>query len=267
MPSDSRRPFAVVTGASSGIGYELARQFAQHGYDLLIASEQSRIHDAARALEEFNVSVDTVQADLATPDGNEKLYDRIRQEGRPLAAIAINAGVGVSGDFSRDTSLEDELNLIRLNVISPVYLSKLVLKDMLQRGDGKILFTSSIAGTMPAPFEAVYGASKAFLTSFAQAIRNELKDSPVTITVLMPGATETEFFERAGMQDTKLGTSEKDDPAEVAKDGFEALMAGKDHVVAGSFKNKIQAAAGHTLPDPTVAEMHRKQSEPGSANR
>ena len=120
---------------------------------------------------------------------------------------------------------------------------------------------------MPAPFEAVYGASKAFLTSFAQAIRNELKDSPVTITVLMPGATETEFFHRAGMDDTKIGASEKDDPAEVAKDGFEALMAGKDHVVAGSFKNKIQAAAGHLLPDPVIAGMHRKQSEPGSGEK
>ena len=145
-----------------------------------------------------------------------------------------------------------------------MHLAKRVLKEMVARGQGRILFTSSIAGTMPSPFEAVYGASKAFLTSFAQAIRNELKDTGVTITTLMPGVTETNFFERAGMQDTKLGTSEKDDAAEVAKQGFEALMAGKDHVVAGSFKNKLQAAAAHILPDPTVANMHRKMSEPGS---
>jgi len=265
--NESTRPFAVVTGASSGIGYELARQFAEHGYDLLICSDQSGIKDAEHALAEFDVVVASIQADLATYDGVEELYNRIREDGRPVAAIAINAGIGVSGDFSLGTDLEDELNLIQLNVVSPVHLAKRVLKDMVREGSGRILFTSSIAGTMPTPFYAVYGASKAFLTSFAQAIRNELKEQPVTITVLMPGATETEFFERAGMEDTKLGVSEKDDPAQVAKEGFEALMAGKDHVVAGSFKNKLQAAAGHVLPDTLVASMHRKQSEPGSANK
>lgn len=261
------KPLAVVTGASSGIGYELARQFAQHGYDLLICSEHAGIKDAEQALTEFDVIVESLQADLSTYEGVEELYRRIQQDGRAVAALAINAGIGVSGDFARDTDLEDELRLIHLNIVSPVHLAKRVLKDMLREGRGRILFTSSIAGTMPTPFYAVYGASKAFLTSFAQAVRNELKDQPVTITVLMPGATETEFFERAGMEDTKLGASEKDDPAQVAKDGFEALMAGKDHVVAGSFKNKLQAAAGHVLPDPVMANMHRKESEPGSANR
>jgi len=263
----TNRPFAVVTGASSGIGYELARQFAEHGYDLLITSQHEHINDAERAItSEFPVDVSSVQADLAAPDGVEQLYRKIQECGRPVEAIAINAGVGVSGDFANETDLDDELNLIRLNVIAPVHLAKLVIKDMLRLSKGKVLFTSSIAGTMPAPFLAVYGASKAFLTSFGQAIRNELKDSGVTVTVLMPGATETEFFHRAGMEDTKIGASEnKDDPAEVAKDGFEALMAGKDHVVAGSFKNKIQAAAGHVLPDPLMAGMHRKQSEPGTA--
>jgi len=265
--NESTRPLAVVTGASSGIGYELARQFAQNGYDLLIVSATEHITDAERTLADLGVSVRSVQADLATYDGVEQLYHAIQSDGRPLRAIAINAGVGVGGDFTRDTELRDELNLIQLNVVSPVHLAKRVLKDMLRQGDGRILFTSSIAGAMPAPFEAVYGASKAFLTSFAQALRNELKDTPITITVLMPGATETEFFHRAGLDDTKIGVSEKDDPAEVAKQGFEALMAGKDHVVAGSFKNKVQAAAGHILPDPTVAELHRKQSEPGSARR
>lgn len=263
--NNSVRPFAVVTGASSGIGYELAREFAEHGYDLLIVSEHERIADAARSLEGLGVLVESMQADLANYDGVEELYKKIETSGRELDAIAINAGVGVSGDFARTTELDDELNLIQLNVICPVHLTKRVVRNMLQQGRGKILFTSSIAGTMPAPFLAVYGASKAFLTSFAQALRNELKDTGVSITVLMPGATETEFFERAGMEDTKIGASEKDDPAEVAKEGFEALMAGKDHVVAGSFKNKLQAVAGHILPDPTMAEMHRKQAEPGSA--
>jgi uncharacterized protein len=267
MNNSSTRLLAVVTGASSGIGYELAKQFAQNGFDLLITSQSERINDAARSLQSEGVDVESVQADLASYDGVEKLYETIRSSGRPIDSIAINAGVGVGGDFSRDTDLQAELNLINLNVVSPVHLTKRVVKDMRERGNGRILFTSSIAGTMPAPFEAVYGASKAFLTSFAQAIRNELKDTGVTITVLMPGATETDFFHRAGLDDTKLGVSEKDDPAEVAHEGFEALMAGKDHVVAGSFKNKLQAAAGHVMPDPAVAQMHRKQSEPGSANK
>lgn len=258
---------AVVTGASSGIGYELAKEFAKNGFDLMIASQSERLQDAAQSLESLGVHVDAVQADLATYDGVEKLCQAIQSSVRPVEAIAINAGVGVSGDFATSTSLEDELNLIRLNVISPVHLAKRVTKEMVARGRGRVLFTSSIAGTMPSPFEAVYGASKAFLTSFGQAIRNELKDTGVTVTVLMPGATETDFFHRAHMEDTKLGVSDKDDPAEVAHDGFEALMAGKDHVVAGSSKNKLQAAAGHALPDPMVAELHRKQSEPGSAKK
>lgn len=267
MENLSTRPLAVATGASSGIGLELAKQFAEHGFDLLIASSGPRINDAANELRQLAKEVNSIQVDLAEYDGVEELFNEIQSTGRPVDAIAINAGVGVSGDFTRDTELEDELNLIRLNVISPVHLTKRVAKDMVARGQGRILFTSSIAGTMPAPFEAVYGASKAFLSSFAQAIRNELKDTGVTVTALMPGATETDFFHRAGMEDTKLGVSEKDDPAEVAREGFEALMDGKDHVVAGSFKNKVQAAAGHVLPDPAMAEMHRRQSEPGSANK
>lgn len=245
--NESRRPFAVVTGASSGIGLELARQFARHGYDLLIAAQHSRIHEAARELSASGTQVDSLEADLATYGGVEKLWRRIQDEGRPLDAIAINAGIGVSGDFAMGTSLEDELRLISLNVIFTVHLAKRVLPVMLSEGRGKILFTTSIAGAMSSPFEAVYGASQAFLTSFAQAIRGELQNKPVSITVLMPGA------------------SEKDDPAVVAREGFEALMAGKDHVVAGSFRTRVQAPAGQVLPDPVVAGMHRGQSDPGSA--
>ena len=268
MQSTNVKPFAVVTGASSGIGLELARQFAQHGFDLLICSESGEIRSAEQELRSLGGDVQSVQANLATYEGVENLYAAIQASGRTLDSIAINAGVGVSGDFARQTSLEDELNLIALNVVSPVHLTKRVVKDMVARNHGRILFTSSIAGEMPSPFEAIYGASKAFLTSFAEAIRNELKDTGVTVTALMPGATETNFFHRAHMEDTKLGASNsKDDPAEVAKDGFEALMSGKDHVVAGSFKNKAQAAAANALPDQVVANMHRQMSEPGSAKK
>jgi short-subunit dehydrogenase len=267
MNAPANRTFAVVTGASSGIGYELARQFASNNFDLLIASNSAQIHEAAGSLQTFGTDVRSIEVNLAGYDGNEELYSAIRASGRDVDAIAINAGVGVSGDFTRGTNLEAELDLIGLNVNSPVHLTKRVARDMVAAGRGRILFTSSIAGTMPGPFYAVYGASKAFLTSFGQAIRNELKDTGVSVTILMPGPTDTDFFRRAGMEDTKVGADEKDDPAEVARQGFEALMAGKDHVIAGSALNKVQALAGHVLPDPVVAEMHRKQAEPGSAHR
>ncbi len=266
MSPTSTRPFAVVTGASSGIGYELAVQFAQHGFDLLVAAEDDAISSAAQRLSADGVQVRSLQADLATYEGVEKLYHGIRSTGRAPDAVAIKAGVGVAGPFA-SSDLGAHLNLLNLNVVSPVHLAYRVLQDMLARKSGRILFTSSIAATTPGPFESTYNASKAFLKSFAEAIRNELKDSGITITVLMPGATDTNFFHRAGAEDTKLGASEKDDPAEVAREGFEALMAGKDHVVAGSFKNKVQAMVSHVLPDTADAAVHRKQSEPGSAAR
>jgi len=262
MENTTRGSFAVVTGASSGIGLELAKQFAEHGFDLLIVADDPKIVQAASALKNYNVSVQDAQIDLAKPAGVDELYGEIRKAGRPVDAIALNAGVGAGGDFVRETALDADLNVIDLNVKSTVHLAKLVLKDMVRRGQGRVLFTSSIAATMPGTFNAVYNASKAFVQSFAQAIRNELKDTGVTITALMPGATDTNFFHRANMEDTKIGTSEKDDPADVAKTGFEALMAGEDHVVAGSFKNKVQATMAHVLPDTMTSEMHRKQAEP-----
>ncbi|MBV8833856.1 MAG: SDR family NAD(P)-dependent oxidoreductase [Acidobacteriaceae bacterium] len=266
MATSSTNQFAVITGASSGIGYELAKQFAQNGFDVLIASAGEGIRSAARDLEALGVKVQAVQADLATHEGVHELQSAIQSSGRPLDAIAINAGVGVSGRFV-ETDLAEELNMVDLNVTSTLHLAKFAVREMVQRGSGRILFTSSIAGTMPTPYETVYGATKAFVRSLSEGLREELKDTGVTVTALMPGATETNFFHRAGADDTKLGASEKDDPAEVAKEGFEAMMAGKDHVVAGSFKNKMQAAAGYTLPDPLVAKAHAGQSAPGSANK
>ena len=267
MTNISSRPLAVVTGASSGIGYELAKQFAQNGFDLLIAAEDDKINQVAPDFAAWGAKVQVVQVDLATYDGVEKLYGEIQASNRPVEAIAINAGVGVGGDFARETDLRDELNLIQLNVVSTVHLAKRVVKDMVARNGGRMLFTSSIAALMPGAFEAVYAASKAFIQSFAEAIRNELKDTGVTVTALMPGPTDTNFFHRAGMDDTKAGAGKKDDAAQVAKQGFEALMAGKDAVLAGSPMNKIQGAVSKILPDPMVAEQHRKLAEPGSANK
>ena len=261
----SERQFAVVTGASSGIGYELAKVLAENGYDLLINAEDAELAEAETDLRQSGVEVIAVRADLAEPSGVEELYRRIGETGRPVDVIALNAGIGAGGAFVGDTELAKELKLVDLNVRSTVHLAKLVLSDMVARNSGRVLFTSSIASTMPGAFQAVYNASKSFVQSFALAIRNELKDTEVTITSLMPGPTETEFFERADMQDTKVGADEKDDAAEVARQGFEALMAGEAKVVAGSFKNKVQVAAGRVLPDGAKAEMHRNMAEPGSA--
>jgi uncharacterized protein len=266
MSSTESRPLAVVTGASSGIGFELARQFAEHGYDLIIAAEDDAIDTAARELSN-GTAVEAVKVDLATPDGVERLYARIREHGDQLEAVALNAGIGMGGDFARATDLDQELKLVDLNVRSTVHLAKRVVGDMARRGHGKVLFTSSIASTMPGAYQAVYNASKSFVQSFALALRNELKDTGVTITSLMPGPTETEFFERAQMMDTKIGASDsKDDPADVARDGFEALMAGKERVVSHSLSTKAQGRLSRLMPDSVKAEMHRKMAKPGSAD-
>jgi short-subunit dehydrogenase len=265
MTGPTGREFAVVTGASSGIGYELAKQFVQNGYDVLMAAEDEGIEQAATDLRRDGQNqVIAVRADLATYDGVEELYAAILQSGRPVDAIAINAGRGIGGDFTRETELQDELNVIDVNVTSTVHLAKRVLPDLVSRGAGKVLFTSSIASMMPGTYQAVYNASKSFVQSFAEALRNELKDTGVTVTSLMPGPTDTNFFHRAEMDDTRVGSSKKDDPAEVAEQGFKALMKGEEKVVAGSVMTKAQAAASKVMPDKVKAQMHRKMAEPGS---
>jgi uncharacterized protein len=265
MASTETRPLALVTGASSGIGFELAKQFADHGYDLVVAAEDEELAGAARELAARGVQVEPVKVDLGTAQGVDELYQHVIQAGRPLDAAALNAGIGSGGGFD-ETPLEQELQLVDLNVRSTVQLAKYVVRDMAGRGEGRILFTSSIASTMPGTFSAVYNASKSFVQSFALALREELGDRGVTVTSLMPGPTETEFFERAGMTDTKLGSSEKDDPADVARDGFEALMAGKERVVSASLKTKVQGRAGRLMPDSVKAKMHREQARPGSGS-
>jgi len=253
----SNRPLAVVTGASAGIGYELAKQFATHDFDLVVVAEDERIADVAAEL-----GAEAIQADLATDEGVDRVYEQLG--GRPVEALALNAGIGAGGAFATDTDLHDELKLIDLNVRSTVHLAKHVIRDMVARDSGRVLFTSSIASTMPGAFQAVYNASKSFVQSFALALRNELKDTNVTITSLMPGPTDTEFFERADMLDTKVGSGDKDDPADVAKDGFEALMAGKERVVSASLSTKLQGRGSRLLPDSAKAAMHRRMAEPGS---
>lgn len=266
MKSDfnkENRLLAVVTGASSGIGYELAKVFAKNNFDLIVVAEDPGIAEAASVFRSMGGYVEAVQADLATFDGVDKLYGRIKTLGRPLEAVALNAGVGVGGRFA-DTDLAAELKMIQLNVISLVHLTKYILRDMLVEGHGRILFTSSIAAETPGPYYAVYAATKAFVQSFAEAIRYEVKDSGITVTALQPGATDTQFFARANMLDTKAGVGKKDDPAVVAQDGFDALMSGKDHVVAGSFMNKVQVGLGKFMSESQGAGVQSQSTKPGS---
>jgi short-subunit dehydrogenase len=259
------KPIAVVTGASSGIGYELARQFAQNGYDLIIAAENGTIEEAGEFLRGLGANVQEVQVDLRDYNELEQLYAVIQANG-PVDAIAINAGVGVGGAFI-DTPIEDEFDMIDLNVRSVVHLAKRVIGDMVVRGEGKVLFTASVVSESPSPYQAVYGGTKAFILNFAEGIRAELKDTNITITSLMPGATETNFFHRAGLDDAKVDQSKKDDPADVARDGFEALMRGDDKVIAHSIKSKAHGVMGKLLPDKMNASVIAKMSEPGSATK
>ncbi|WBB80897.1 SDR family NAD(P)-dependent oxidoreductase [Micromonospora sp. WMMD882] len=260
------RPLAVVTGASSGIGYELAGQFVAHGYDVVAAAEDDGIRTAADSLHrDGGPQVRPVQVDLTTPDGVEELCAAVADTGRAVDALALNAGRGAGGEFVGGTDLRDELAVVDLNVRSTVHLAKRLLPGMVERGAGRVLFTSSIAATMPGPFQAVYNASKSFTQSFAEALRNELKDTGVTVTALMPGPTDTEFFDRAEMNDTKVGAGKKDDPRTVAEQGFAAMMKGEQAEAAGSLKNKAQVAASRLIPDRLKAEQHRRMAEPGSA--
>ncbi|MCS0638463.1 SDR family NAD(P)-dependent oxidoreductase [Streptomyces sp. LP05-1] len=259
--TNTAKPLAVVTGASGGIGLELARRFADHGFDLLICAEDDGLVPAAEELRGRGAEVRAVQVDLATYDGVETLYGEVSATRRPVGAAALNAGVGQGGAFL-DNDLADEARIIDLNITSTVHLAKRLLPGMVELDEGRVLITSSIAATMPGSFQAVYNASKSFLQSFAQALQEELKDTSVTITSLMPGPTETNFFHRAGMDDTRVGRQEKDSAARVAEEGFEALMRGREKLVAGSAKTKAQGIANRVLPDRLKAAAHRRTAEP-----
>jgi uncharacterized protein len=259
------RPLALVTGASSGIGRELAKQFAENGFDLIVAAEDVELDDATEELRGLGVAVAPVSVDLTKRSDVDRLVAAVRGSGRPLDAAALNAGVGVGGAFA-ETDLDAELEIVELNCASTVQLAKAVVQDMSARGEGRILFTSSVASQAPEPFQAVYAASKAFVQSFALGIREELKDSGVTVTALLPGPTETEFFDRADLGDTRLGASDnKDDPAQVARQGFEGLMKGEASVFAGSLSSKVMGKLSAVLPDSVAGKAHRPMTEPGSA--
>jgi short-subunit dehydrogenase len=256
--AQATRPLAIVTGASTGIGRELANQAAQHGYDLLIAADEPEIETAASKLRGLGVNVDAVQADLSTTEGVDKLLAETK--GRPAELLLANAGRGLGKGFL-DQNFDEARKVVDTNITGTIYLVHKVGQEMRARNAGKIMIVGSIAGFMPGSFQAVYNGTKSFLNSFSWALRNELKDTGITVTCLMPGPTETEFFERGDLMDTPVGQQQKDDPAKVAKDGFDAMMRGDGDIVSG-WKNKLQSAVANVLPASVTAQMHRGMAEP-----
>ncbi len=261
--TNGSNPFAIITGASSGIGYELAELCAKHGFDLLIAADLPEIEQAAHHFRTHGVKVAAIQADLATTEGVDKLYAAAK--GRPVDALLANAGHGLGHSFF-DQDFAQIRHVVDTNITGTIYLIHKIGQAMRARNQGRILITGSIAGHIPGPFQAVYHGTKAFVDSFAVALRNELKETNITVTCLQPGATETDFFARAGLTDTKVGQQQKADPADVAKLGFDAMMKGEGDVVPG-LMNKAQVAMTGVMSPDRVAEQGRKINEPGSGKQ
>ncbi|MCX5613462.1 MULTISPECIES: SDR family oxidoreductase [unclassified Streptomyces] len=254
-------PLAVITGASSGIGFELAGEFARHGYDLAVTAEDELLDDAAARLRSHGTQVHSTRVDLATSDGVETLMAELSALGRPVSAAVLGAGIGHGGAFL-EAGLTDLARVIDVNVSSTVHLTHRLLSDMARRGEGRILVVSSVAAEIPGPYHAVYNASKAFLKSFAEALHSEVKDSGVSVTALMPGATDTRFFVRAGLLDTRLGRAKKDDPALVARQGYRALMDGRTRKVAGSLRTRAEHSVTRLFPLGARAGLHRRWAQP-----
>jgi len=257
----SQRSLAIVTGASSGIGLEIAKLAAQDGFDLLVAADTPFV-EAGPALQEYGVEVEQIEADLATQQGVDQLLERIGD--RPVDVLVANAGHGLGHGFL-DQGPDEWQHVINTNITGTLLLIQPIVKRMVERGEGKVLITGSIAGHLSGSFQAVYNGSKAFVDSFSAALNEELRDTGVTVTCLKPGATETEFFHRAELEDTKVGQAKKDDPADVAKAGWDAMKSGEPAVIYG-LKNKMQVAAAGMMTDATTAKLHRAQAEPGSGN-
>lgn len=256
---------ALVTGASSGIGFELAKELANRGYDLVVAAESERLATAAEHFRRHGHRVTDVRVNLASSDGVEQLWQKLESFGAPLEVACLNAGVGV-GSLFWEADLNTQLNIVNLNCSGTVHLAWYVARHMVRRGAGRILFTASIAGEMVAPREAVYAASKAFDLSFAHSLRYELKDTGVTVTALQPGPTDTDFFHRAGMDDTQVGSEgrKESDPADVARQGLDALFDNKDHVYAASLKTKIEGMLANAIPGGVKGAMHEKMAKPSN---
>lgn len=255
---------ALVTGGSAGIGFELAKLLANDGYDLIITGSSSRVNRAAEDLRKLGVDVTPVQSDLATQEGTNAVIDAVANSGRALSVAIFNAGIAIGGDFV-DIPLDRHLQLIALNVLSPVRMAHALIPGMIANGGGKILLVSSLSATTPTPYESVYGPSKAFLTSFGHSIREELSGSGVQITILHPGATATDFHDRAGMGTTAFGdNSWKNDPAQIALQGYTALMEGVTSLIGGDESTQAAGKAHKLMSEEEKARRHAEMSRPQS---
>ena len=255
----SLRKLAVVTGASSGIGLELAKCAAQDGFDLIVAADTPFV-EAGPAFDEYDVTVQSIEADLSSRQGVHQLLDLIAS--RPVDVLVANAGHGLGHGFL-DQATDEWMHVLNTSITGTLLLIQPIAKKMVERGEGKVLITGSVAGHLAGSFQAVYNGSKAFIDCFSAAFNEELRDTGVTVTCLKPGATETAFFHRAELDDTKVGQAKKDDPADVAKAGWEAMKSGEPAVIYG-MKNKMEVAAAGMMTDATTAKLHRAQAEPGS---
>jgi len=254
--------YALITGATSGIGYELAKLFAKDQYNLVIvARNEKELNNCSNEMkQQYGVNVITIAKDLFKRESPFEVYDEVKSRGLKIDVLVNDVGQGQYGEF-KDTDINRELDIIQLNIGAYITLTKCFLREMVDRKEGKILNVASIAGKMPGPYQSVYHGTKAFVQSWSEALRSELKDSGVTVTSLLPGATETDFFNKAQMQNSKIMQEDMSDPADVAKDGYDALMAGKDMIISG-MKNKMQVGMANVMPDSTVADKTKKQQEP-----
>lgn len=261
------KAYTLITGGTQGIGYELAKIFAANGHNLIIvARDEAELKSAQDELSGSGVDVITISKDLFEPDAAFELYDEVNAKGN-VEILVNNAAQGEYGLFA-DTDIQRELAIVQLNISSLIALTKLFLKDMLQAGEGKILNLSSIASKSPGPWNSVYHGTKAFVQSFTEALRSEVKDQNITVTALLPGATDTDFFNKANMQNSKA-VQDKDklaDPAKVAQDGYDALMNNDDMVISGT-KNKVEVAMGKMMPDRVKADKTKKQQAPVNENK
>ncbi|MDJ1471847.1 SDR family oxidoreductase [Cytophagaceae bacterium DM2B3-1] len=256
--------YVLITGATSGIGYELAKLFAKDHYNLVIVSrDQQELENKAQEFRQLGIDVVPIAKDLFNRDAAFSLYEDVKNRNIQVDILVNDAGQGIYGKF-QDTDINRELAVIDLNIASVVILTKCFLKDMIQRNSGKILNLASIASKTPGPWQSVYHGTKAFVLSFSEAIREELKETNITVTALLPGATDTDFFNKADMVSSKIVQEGKlSDPADVAKDGYEALMSGDDKVISG-LKNKVQIGMSNIMPDSAVAHQMNEQQKPAS---
>lgn len=256
-----QRPLAMVTGGSSGIGLELAKQFASNGFDVAISGSSDKVSDAAEVIRSLGAKAFPYKADASTYEGVEGFWNFVVELSRPVEAAALNVGIAKGGAFV-DNSLEDELRIIAINCTGTVHMAKRVVRHMVSNGHGRILVVSSVSATQPTPFETVYGPSKAFGFSFAESLREELRGTGVTVTALLPGATDSDFHKNAGMGNTNIGRMKKNDKTLVAKQGFEALMNDVDHVVGGDEATKQQVIENRTTPETVKAARHAESTRP-----